>query len=82
MDMSNKQLLASLARLDKHPDFVRFVDIYLEGLLDESIQSCIEADIPARYQGAAQILQRIKTDLAEAEEAFYKVTNQAEIPLG
>jgi len=76
------QLLSAMARLEKNNDFSKFKDLYLDSLLEEYTQHCVEAENPARVQGAAQVIQRIFTDLEEAEENFYKVTNQAEIPLG
>jgi hypothetical protein len=79
--MQNKHLLASLARLDQNPDFVRFREIYLDCLLDEVVERCIEDEKPARHQGAAQIIKRIQSDLAEAEEAYYKIAEQGEIPI-
>lgn len=76
-----KQVLASLARLQNNPDFGRFMKQYIGSLLEEYVQHCIAADNSARAQGAAQALQRIQKDVEEAEDAFYRLTNQAEIPL-
>jgi len=79
--MQDKQLLASLARLHQNPDFQRFMEVYIQGLLIDTMQLCVDAEQPARHQGAAQVLQRIQSDLEEAEEAFLRLTNQTEIPL-
>lgn len=81
MRLDDPQLLAALARLNENPDFRRFMNVYVQTLLADAMQLCVEAEHPARHQGAAQILQQIQHDLNEAEEAFYKVTRQGEIPL-
>ena len=79
-DHNESQLLASLARLHDTPDFNKFMG-YIAELLVEYTQHCIDAENPAKVQGAAQVLQRIQKDVAGAEEAFYRLTNQGEIPL-
>jgi len=75
-----KQVLASMARLHNTPDFDRFMQ-YIASLLEDYTQFCIDSENPTRVQGAAQVLQRIQKDVAGAEEAFYKLSGQAEIPL-
>lgn len=82
MTLNEPQLLSALARLHQNPDFARFRDVYIAALLNDTLQLCVDAEHPARHQGAAQVLQRIQIDLEEAEQAFYRSTNQAEIPLG
>lgn len=79
-DHEERQKLASLARLHDTPDFNRFMG-YVQDLLDEYMQHCVDAENPARVQGAAQALQRIQKEVAGAEEAYHRLTNQAEIPM-
>lgn len=79
-DHSELQRLASLSRLRGTPDFNKFME-YIDGLLKEQIQWCINSDTPARAQGAANVLQQIQEDVDGAEEAFYRLSNQGEIPL-
>jgi hypothetical protein len=81
-DHQERQVLASMHRLQNDADFNRFMTQYIGSLLTEYTQHCIDAENPARVQGAAQVLQRIQREVAGAEEAYYKLTNQAEIPLG
>lgn len=70
-----------MARLNQNNDFSRFMTQYIAGLLAEQMQSCIELMDPARAQGAAMVLQQIQKDVEGSEEAFYKLTEQREIPL-
>ena len=81
MSQEQQQLLSSLARLNEDADFKRFKTLYLDELLKEYIQHCIDAENPARVQGAAQVIQRIQDDIENAEEAFLKLAQQREIPL-
>lgn len=76
-----KQVLACLARLNRDGDFLKFRELYLNELFEEYVQFCIDAENPARVQGACQVLQRINTDLAEAEEAYQKIFHSGEVPL-
>ena len=75
-----RQMYASIARLESNPDFGKFME-YVDTLLVEYTQHCIDAENPARVQGAAQALQRIKKAVAGAEDAYARLTDQGEIPL-
>jgi len=77
----DKQLLSCLARLHRDNDFRKFKELYLDELLTEYVQLCIELENPARPQGAAQVLQRIQTDLAEAEQGYIRISQSGEVPL-
>lgn len=79
-DHSELQMFASLSRLRGTPDFNRFME-YIGELLAEYTENCILSDTPLRSQGAAQALQRIQQEVDGAEEAFYRLSNQGEIPL-
>jgi len=79
-DHDEAQLLASMARLHDTPDFNKFME-YIASLLVEYTQHCIDAENPAKVQGAAQVLQRIQNDVEDAEQAFYRLSNQVEIPI-
>lgn len=76
-----RQMLAAMARLDTDNDFVKFRELFLEPMLEEYVQYCIDSESPARAQGAAQVLQRILREVGEAADAFYRLSKQQEIPL-
>lgn len=79
MSVEKEKLYQALGRLNRNHDFQVFKE-HLNDHLKAQVDGCINADNPARNQGAAQVLKKIIDELDGAEDVYRKLTNH-EIPL-